>query len=117
MPRISTKSAIEMIAEKSGMSVEMVRRVQKAETDYIIEMLSNGYKAQLPGRGTFDSVIRKKFLVGGIFEDYIKPTFTVSAVIRNALEEIDDYKDGIENDIDDLSDIEGVLLSQIPDLQ
>lgn len=117
MARISIDQAIERIAKDAGVSEDMVRRVQRAETNYVIDMLSHGYTANLPGRGTFKPEMRKKFVVGGVFEGYIKPSFKISAVIANKLEDLNSYEESDDTDIDDLSDIDGILLTQIPDLQ
>lgn len=115
MRGMDAKEALNCISKKSGLPEEIVRRVQKAETDYVIEEISKGNRANLPGRGTFRPDIRSKLMVGGSLGKYIKPLFMVSSIIENGLSDLQDFKpDDVE---DDLDDIDGVLLTQLPSLQ
>lgn len=115
MARMDAKASLEDISKRCGLSEEIVRRVQRAETEHVIYCLEHGLKANMPGRGTFIPSMRQRLLVGGSFEPYAKAKFTVSSIINNALEEVREFKYlGIE-DNDEIP--EGVLTIQIEQLQ
>lgn len=100
MARMDTKSSIEDICKRCGLSEEIVRRVQKAETEHIIYCLEHGMKANLPGRGTYVPNMRQKLMVGGVMEGYVKPRFLISSIITDAMQSVNEYKrsEGEEED-------------------
>lgn len=116
MRGMDSKEALRFIASRCGLSEDMVRRVQKAESEYVLQELAAGHNATLPGRGTFTPDIRSKLLVGGSLSKYVCANFKISSSIKNELAKLHEYKN---RDIatDSLDDAEGVLLTQIPGLQ
>ena len=116
MARMDTKSSMEDICKRCGLSEEIVRRVQKAETEHIIYCLEHGMKANLPGRGTYVPNMRQKLVIGGEMEGYIKPRFLISSIITDAMQSVNEYKK-LENDDAKEKLPEGIITMQIESLQ
>lgn len=115
MVRMGAKASLEDISKRCGLSEEIVRRVQRAETEHVIYCLEHGMQANIPGRGTFIPSLRQRLAVGGETERYVKAKFTVSSIINNAMDEVTDYKFMDAEDYEDIP--EGILTIQIEQLQ
>lgn len=112
MARMTTKEAIEDICKRCGLSEDIVRRVQKAETEHIKYCLEHRMNAHLPGRGTYIPSVRSRLVVGGEMEEYIKTKFIVSSVISEV--ELIDEEYSKEDEMDELPD--GIRTMQIGSL-
>ena len=109
-----SREALADISKRCGLSEEIIKRVQKAETEYVIDGLKRGERVNLPGRGTYRAELRNKLGIGGGMGSVIKPTFTISSKIKDELMGCDKFKE-------DSSDVEeglpsGILSLQIPSL-
>lgn len=110
MKGMTTQERYADISKKSGMSIEIVRRVLLAERDSIIESLKRGERATLIGRCTLVPEMRKQVVVGGAFENYIKVNSDVASSIESALENVKEFNES-EQEVD-----YGIRLTQIPAL-
>lgn len=103
------------ISERCGLSEEIVRRVQLAETEFIVDELKKGNRVNLPGRGTFRPELRKKLCIGGQFTNTIRATFKISTVILDKLEKCNSFEEFEETEeTDELP--AGIVSLQIPSL-
>lgn len=114
MDGMDAREALNDIAQRCGLSTDIVKRVQKAETDHIIDQLKKGKRVSLPGRGTYRVEFKNKLMIGGTMGKVLNPTFKVSSVIENALEQYTSFVKDTDKDEDELPD--GILLMQIPSL-
>lgn len=112
MTGVDSRETLEEISKRCGLSEDIIKRVQKAETDFVIECLKQGKRVSIPGRGTFRAELRNKLMIGGSLGKVIKPTFTISSIITNSLSECDGFQDSGSDD--ELP--EGILTMQIPSL-
>lgn len=114
MDGMDAREAMADISSRCGLSEEIIRRVQKAETEYVIDNLKKGRRVNLPGRGTYRPELKNKLLIGGEMGQIIKPKFDVSSKIEASLEECGNYtKDMIETE-EELP--EGILTMQLSSL-
>lgn len=115
MDGMDIREAIEDISKRCGLSEDIIRRVQAAETEYVIENLKRGKRVNISGRGTYRAEVKNKLQVGGSIGTYIKPTFAISSKITSALEECNRFitkEDEEENE----KLPEGILSMQISSL-
>jgi bacterial DNA-binding protein len=73
------------IANKSGLSEDVVKRVLKASRDSLVDTLEEGYKATLPGIVTFEPKIRERYKQEGEKGHYIKVGAKASASLGTDL--------------------------------
>lgn len=115
MDGMDIREALEDISKRCGLSEDIIRRVQNAETEYVIENLKRGRRVNLPGRGTYRAELKNKLQIGGGMGVYIKPTFSVSSKITNTLSECNRFI-RIEDDNEKEELPEGILSMQISGL-
>lgn len=110
MNGMTTQERLDDICAISGLSEDIVRRVQSAERDSIVKSLKRGERATLIGRAVLRPEIKKKLEVGGTFESYIK----VNATVASSLEAMLSETTGFECDTE--PEDYGIRLNQIPSL-
>lgn len=111
MVGMTTQQRLDDICEISGLSEEIVRRVQDAECKSIIKTLRKGERSTLIGRCVIRPEIRTKIQIGGEPITFIKLSVSPAASLEAKLSDLP----GFEIDDDD-SDMEGIWVSQIPAL-
>ena len=111
MRGMTTQERYSDISKKSGMSVEVVRRVLLAERESIIESLKRGERATIIGRCTLVPEIKSQIVVGGTLKNYIKVSAGTASSLESELKELTEFEDTDIREEDD-----GVRLTQIPAL-
>lgn len=92
------------ISKRCGLDIEIIRRVQNAETEYIIDRLKRGERVRIPGRGTFRPELRNRLGIGGNLEQQINVKFSISDVIKNSLSECNGFDDKADKEDDTIPD-------------
>lgn len=100
------------LKEKTGLSEEVIRRVQKAESELVIESLKSMDRINLTGRGVFRPEVQYDLGKRGEIVKNIKPIFKVSGKIKDALSGVQDTD--IDYDDEELPD--GILVLELEDL-
>lgn len=114
MDGMDAREALNDIAERCGLSTDIIKRVQKAETEHVIAQLKKGNRVSLPGRGTYRVEFKNKLMIGGTMGKVLNPTFKVSSVIESALAQCTGFIQDTDKSEEELPD--GILLMQIPSL-
>jgi len=112
---MTVNERLEDISRISGFSVEIIRKIQQAELESILNSLKKGERATLIGRCTIEPCIRSKIQPGGGIVDYIKAKASVSHVISDALGELTGFETS-DSESSKLSNQPGVAAVQIPSL-
>lgn len=102
------------IAERSGVSSEMVRRVLVAARDSLKDSAKKGERGTLPGICTITVTKQSKIITGGRYRQYLKAKATISPAFRDEIEELP------ESDILNIREPEAdesIRLTVIPSLQ
>lgn len=73
------------IANKAGLSEDIVKRVLKASRDSLVDTLEEGYKAILPGIVTFEPKIRDRYKSEMATGKYVKVGAKASASLGTDL--------------------------------
>lgn len=101
------------ISKRSGLSVDIIKRVISAERDSVLESLKKGERAALIGRCVLRPEIKSKLVVGGDMVKYINIKSEVTSSLKSNLEDIGSFE--VESG-EDNSDMNGIRLRQIPSL-
>jgi nucleoid DNA-binding protein len=110
---LDAKNTLERIKNECGLSEDIIKRVQQAETAVIIDCLKHGERINITGRGSYRPEIRNKISVGGNVEKEIRVQFNISSMIKNALMEYDGF---IGDDFDDEELPDNILTLEIEEL-
>lgn len=113
MQGMTTQERLDDICKRSGLSEEIVRRVQRAEKESIIESLMKGERATLMGRATLRPMIRSRLGLNAKLIKFIKVKAEVSSSIEAELEKYGEFQ--IDDDIEEEDDT-GIRLKQIGSL-
>ena len=111
--QMTTQERYEDIAKKSGLSVDIIKRVLIAERESVIESLKKGERATLVGRCAIKPEIKSKLVIGGKLEKYIDLKSEITPSLKTTLEELGEFED---SDLIDNYDDTGIRLRQIPSL-
>lgn len=114
MEGMDARESLRDISKRCGLDIEIVRRVQNAETEHIIDELKKGKKVRIPGRGTYRPELKNTLGLNGTLKQQIAVKFNISDTIKNSLIECDSFinDETAENDIP-----EGIRIVQISSLQ
>lgn len=94
------KSLVTDISNRCGLSEDIVRRVQNAETEYIIDRLRKGEKVRIPSRGTYHPDRVTRIGATGEVVHQIRVRYTVSDNISNSLSDLTDFEKAVPNEDD-----------------
>jgi len=94
---MTVNERLEDISRISGFSVEIIRKIQKAELESIVKSLKRGERATLIGRCTIEPCIRQKIKPGKGVVNYVKLRASVSHVISDELEKLEAFEKPDEN--------------------
>lgn len=113
MRAMTAQERIEDISKRSGLSIEICRRVLNAETASAIDSLKRGERTTLSGRVTLRPEFRTKVGVGLVTRNVLKVKATVSDSLEAALSDLQEFETdgGIEETEDN-----GIRLRQISSL-
>lgn len=115
---MTAQQRYEDISKRSGMSVDIVRAVLKAETESVIDSLKTGEAVNLPGRCSIKPMLRSKLVAGDQPSciNIIKLKAKPSSVLASALEDMREFDKRKAEDIEDSNLFKEVSIRQIPDL-
>lgn len=88
---LTTQERLEDISERCGLSIEVCRRVLKAESESVVESLKHGERATLIGRVTLRPELKQKITIGGSIENCIKVKADVSAALESGLDGVTEF--------------------------
>lgn len=98
---MTAQERIEDISKRSGMSVDICRRVLNAETESVIASLRKGEKATLSGRVTLRPEMRQKVGIGLQVENVVKVKAEISSVIDSGLKGLNEFEKSEISNIDE----------------
>lgn len=99
---MTAQERIEDISKRSGMSIDICRRVLNAETESVIASLRRGERTTLSGRVTLRPEIRQRMGVGLQVENVVKVKAEISSVIESGLKGLKEFEmSNISNDSED----------------
>ena len=110
---MTAQERIEDISKRSGMSVDICRRVLNAETESVIASLRRGERTTLSGRVTLRPEIRQKMGVGLQVENVVKVKAEISSVIESGLKGLSQFE---TSNIPDDDEDNSINSRQIPSL-
>lgn len=108
---MQAKDRYQEIAEISGMSEAVVRRVLEAEKESVINSLRRGERATLLGRCVMRPEMSQKLGFNGELVNEIKVKISVANAITSALKEVTEFESG------EVVTESGIRLRRIPDLE
>lgn len=98
---MTTQERMEDISRKSGLSIDICRRVLNAEADSIVESLRKGERAALAGRVTLRPEFRQKLDVGCNLRNVIKIKAEVSSALESRLADLEEFEKD-ENEVEEV---------------
>lgn len=110
MVGMTTQERIDDICKLSGLSEDIVRRVQDAERKSIAKSLRRGERANIIGRAVIRPEVKRRLISGGTFETYIKLSSTASASLESMLDDLATFE--AKQEVEEA----GIRLNQIPSL-
>ena len=109
---MNTQERLEDISKRSGLSIDICRRVINAETASVVQSLKNGERAALIGRVILRPELKQKVVLNCKVENIIKIKADVSQTLESTLNsEIEK-----ENKKSDIASEDSVELSNIDSL-
>lgn len=113
MDGMTTQERYNDISERTGLSVDIIKRVLIAERESIVDTLKKGERSALIGRCVIRPELKSKLVIGGELRNYIDLKAEVASSLKSSLEEMGDFE--ISNEEMDNKQ-EGIRLRQIPSL-
>lgn len=108
---MQAKDRYQEIAEISGMSEAVVRRVLEAEKESVVNSLKRGERATLLGRCVMRPEISQRLGMDGKLENEIKVKISVANAITSALKGVTEFEN------EEVAYESGIRLKRIPDLE
>ena len=109
MTRMSTAERLEDISKRSGVSVDVVRRVLDAERDSIIDSIKKGESAILIGRAIITPEMRYRVGINLEEQKFIRLKYKPTESFKRALDDTSQFQEYLEED-------KGIKLRKIPSL-
>lgn len=113
---MNTQERMEDISRRSGLSIDICRRVINAEAASITDSLRKGERATLTGRVTLRPEIRQKIAEGGILVKKLKIKAEVSQTLENALSDIVEFENIFEPKVDEEKQVKLLQVDSVDDL-
>lgn len=115
---MTAQQRYEDISKRSGMSVDIVRAVLRAETESAIASLRVGESVNLAGRCSIKPLMSSKLIVGDTPQctNVVKLKAKASSVLISALSDMQEFDSRPVNKEEDENLFKEVSIRQIPDL-
>lgn len=113
---MNTQERLEDISKKSGLSIDICRRVINAEAASVTESLRRGERATLIGRVTLRPEIRQKITEGGILVKRLKVKAEVSQTLESALSDIVEFENIFAEKNNEEEEVKLLTVDSVADL-
>lgn len=111
---MTTQERMEDISKRSGLSIDICRRVLNAETESIVNSLRHGERATLAGRVTLRPEMRQKVILNCEVRNVVKVKAEVSSALEARLADVQKFE--TSKNIEDNLPEKGIRLKQISSL-
>lgn len=113
---MNTQERMEDISRRSGLSIDICRRVLNAEAASVTDSLKKGERATLIGRVTLRPELRQKITEGGVLVKRLKVKAEVSQTLENALSDIVEFENIFEPKVDEEKQVKLLQVDSVEDL-